>query len=220
MTESNAGYQPSVRIERLWQRAQGQPEEMFLHGLRAYYYLEGWMGAKGESLAMRNVCALGNVFENMPLVMFPGEIIVGESGNPQCEGLINFHPPDAAAYREYAAAGKLSDEQRDSMSRWLADEPFAHFRLPPAPPEMRLAEQHGVIAVWGTDLNHSIRGYEKVLKLGFDGLKREVESALGSISIAEPDAAQCRAKPRSRPPACVTASRARPACSRTGSARR
>ena len=147
MTGGKAGYRPSVRIERLWQRAQGQPEEVFLPGLRAYHYLEGWMTAKGEPLPMRNVCALCSVFENMPLVMFPGEIIVGENGNPQCEGLINFHPPDAAAHREYAAAGKLSDEQRDNMSRWLEAEPFAHFHVAPAPAEMRLAEQHGVIAV-------------------------------------------------------------------------
>lgn len=196
MTESEAGYRPSDRVEKLWQRTQTQPDEMFLHGFRPYYYLEGWMRAKGESLPLRNAFALCNVIENMPPVIFPGEVIVGESGNPQCDGLINFSPPDAAAYREQIAASKLSDEQKEPMYRWLEDEPFAHFSLAPvapATPETRLAEQHGVIAVWGTDLNHSIRGYENVLKLGFDGLKREVESALASISLAEPDAAHRRA---------------------------
>ena len=41
----SARYQPSERIEKLWERAQGQPDEMFLPVFRPYYYLEGWMAA-------------------------------------------------------------------------------------------------------------------------------------------------------------------------------
>lgn len=195
MAENTPSYEPSERIRMLWQRAEPQPEEMFLPGFRPYYYLEGWMAAKGDPLPIRNARALCNVIDNMPPLLFPGEVIVGESGDHQCDGLINFFPPDPAAYPDWIAASKLSDKQKAAMSDWLASDPFSHFGLAPVAvaPEVRLAEQHGVISVWGTDLNHSIRGYDKVLKLGFDGLRREVEAAMASIPLADPDCARRRA---------------------------
>jgi len=166
---------------------------MFLREFRPYYYLEGWMRAKGDPLPIRNARALCSVFENMPPLIFADEIIVGENGDHQCDGLINFFPLDPAFHREQIAASGLSDEQKTAMSMWLDEDPFAHFSLPAVSPEQRLAEQHGVIAVWGTDLNHSIRDYEKVLRLGFDGIRREVESALASVPSSGPDASNRRA---------------------------
>ena len=73
---------------------------MFLPMFRPYYYLEGWMAEPNEPLPIRNAAGLCNVIENMPLLMSPGEIIVGESGDRQCDGMINFYPPDAAGYRD------------------------------------------------------------------------------------------------------------------------
>lgn len=189
-----AAYQPSDRIRRLWRRAQAQPDEMFLPGHRAYCYLEGWVAADGAPLAARNVSALCNVIENMPLLMFPDEVIVGESGNRQFDDMINLQPPDLPSFRGYVASTNLSDEQRARMLEWYEQDPFGHVHQSQVkrPPEIDLAERHGVISVWGTDLNHSIRGYEKVLRLGFDGLRREVEAALAAIPESEPDAEQRR----------------------------
>ncbi len=56
-----------------------------------------------------------------------------------------------------------------------------------------MAEKHGVVTVWGTDLNHSIRAYEKVLRLGFLGLRGEVTDALAALDPSDPDAPQRRA---------------------------
>ena len=81
-------------------------------------------------------------------------------------------------------ASKLTDEQKEPDDRaGSMQDPFAYQRLvasslPCPSANCRLAEEHGVVSVWGTDLNHSIRDYEKVLRLGFSGLKAEVESAL------------------------------------------
>lgn len=194
--KSSVGYKPSVRIERLRERALSQPEEMFLPVLRPYYYLEGWMSEPHESLPMRNAAGLCSVIENMPLLLSPGEIIVGENGDHQCDGMINFSVPDVAAWSGAVAASKLTEEQKSRMIDWLKQDPFAYQRLAPVAPrplELRMAEEHGVVAVWGTDLNHSIRGYEKVLRLGFAGLKAEVESALSALSPADPDAGRRRA---------------------------
>ena len=169
---------------------------MFLPVLRPYYYLEGWMSEPNESLPMRNAAGLCSVIENMPLLLFHGEIIVGENGDHQCDGMINFSIPDPAAWSSAVAASRLTDEQKSRMMDWLARDPFAYQRLAPVaprPPELKLAEEHGVVAVWGTDLNHSIRAYEKVLRLGFAGVRSEVESALSALSPADSDAGRRRA---------------------------
>ena len=200
---SHAAYRPSDRIRALRERALSQPEDMFLPVFRPYYYLEGWMSEPNEPLSARNAAGLCNVIDNMPLPLFPGEILIGESGDRQCDGMINFYVPDVAHWSGAADASKLADEQKSRMIGWLKQDPFAHLRLAPLasahrgpitsrPCELQLAEEHGVVSVWGTDLNHSIRGYEKVLRLGFEGIQAEVESALGALSIVDPDAASRR----------------------------
>ena len=99
MAETSARYQPSERMQKLWDRARVQPDAMFLPMHRPYLYLEGWMAAKDESLPIRNAAGLCNVIENMPLLISAGEIIVGESGDRQCDGMINFQPSVSADYR-------------------------------------------------------------------------------------------------------------------------
>lgn len=188
-------YEPSKRIEILRERALAQPDDMFLPVFRPYYYLEGWMSQPDAPLAVRNAAALCNVIDNMPLVMADGEIIVGENGDRQCDGLINFSVPDPAAWAEPVASSALSDEQKSRMMQWLNEDPFAHQRLSPVvkSAELQLAEEHGVVSVWGTDLNHSIRDYAKVLRLGFSGIQAEVEAALAALRADDPDADNRRA---------------------------
>jgi len=85
----------------------------------------------------------------------------------------------------------LSAEEQKRMLAWIEKWPFAFQDLAPVAtctPELDLAQEHGVVAVWGTELNHSIRGYEKVLRLGFAGLQAEVEAALETLSPADPEA--------------------------------
>lgn len=163
---------------------------------RPYFYLEGWMSAKNEPLPIRNVAGLRKVIEKMPPLMSAGEIIVGESGNRQFDGMINFQPDVPADFRDQVMSSTLADDRKSRMISWLDENPFGYQSLAPVitmPPELRIAQERGVISVWGTELNHSIRGYEKVLRLGFSGLRAEVESALSGLSMADPDAAHRRA---------------------------
>lgn len=202
--ETSKSYQPSIRIQKLRERGLKQPDELFLPMFRNYYYLEGWMSQQCESLTIRNVNGYCNVIENMPPLMVAGEIIVGESADRNWDGMMNFFGTDVVGYSTAISESQLSDEQKDRMIGWVKQEPFSHLRLFPLttihrgpaasrPRELELAEEHGVVTVWGTDLNHSIRAYEKVLRLSFSGLKAEVESALVNLSIVDPNAAAKRA---------------------------
>lgn len=166
-------YRPSARIERLRERMLSQPEELF-HG-RAYcpyHYLQGWAAAEGQPLPIRNACALANVIERMPVRIAEGDLLAGEHGNP-CY-LIPYAPGIPREWRDDIAS-RLAADEREKFLIWAGDPPLKPSSRA-VPPEIALAQEHGVISVWGTDLNHSIRAYEKVLRLGFSGLRAEVEA--------------------------------------------
>jgi formate C-acetyltransferase len=191
--KTTAAYTPSARIAQLRERKLSQGSQTNLGWLRDYYYLQGWMQAH-TSLPLRNATALANVISNMPVRMEHPELIVGEHGNGG--SMFNFFalPPDS--FMQGLAASTLSTDQKTEMAEWVRQNPFEWQMLSPVaeqPRELELAQQYGVVAVWGTDLNHSIRGYEKVLRLGFSGIKAEVEQALQALSITDPAAPHLRA---------------------------
>ena len=153
MKASVGGYGPSEAVSRLWERARHQPAEMFLPGFRRYFYLEGWMNAEGQPLPIRNACALANVIEQMPVLLFDGEIIVGESGDRQWDedttALAWLREESIPAYVSKTA---LSEERKTRMLGWLKEKPFAYQSLAPVsvrPDEVILAEKHGLIQAWG-----------------------------------------------------------------------
>lgn len=188
-------YTPSDHILRLRERALAQPPELFADAWwRPYYYTEGWMAAEGQPLPLRNVAGLARVIESFPVRMVEGEVLVGEHGNPVDRPNFSAEIPESG-FRDLANS-PLPAEAKARLEEWWREQPFAWQRLAPVapnPPEMQAALDGGVIVVWGVDLNHSIRAYEKVLSLGFAGLRAEVEQALADLSPAEPDAPHQRA---------------------------
>jgi formate C-acetyltransferase len=169
-------------------------EERNAGWLRDYTYMRGWMAAEDQPLPMRNAAALAEVIENMPVRLADGDLLAGEHGNNHA--MLNFTARLPADIDERIAASPLDDSQKRDAAAWLAREPFRWQLLAPVapkPPELELAERHGVATVWGTDLNHSIRAYDKVLRLGFLGLRGEVTDALAALKPADPDAPQRRA---------------------------
>ena len=185
-TRTTAAYTPSARITQLRERKLSQDSQVNLGWLRDYYYLQGWMDSLAP-LPVRNATALANVILHMPVSMEYPEMIVGEHGNDSC--MLNFRPLPPDDYLQYLAASNLSDEQKSEMAGWIRRNPFEWQYLSPVAPqprELELAQQYGVVAVWGTDLNHSIRAYEKVLRLGFDGIRAEVEQELHALSLTDP----------------------------------
>jgi formate C-acetyltransferase len=210
MNGLNGGYRPSDRIARIWARTRPQPDEMFLPVLRPYLYLEGWTDAEGSSLPVRNAAALCRVIDEMPPLLFTDDVLVGESGDPQCDGMSNFWPQRPEDWRERVDASSLTLERKARMMAMLEARPFDYQRLAPIgpwPDELKLAQEHGVVSVWGTDLNHSIRGYEKVLRLGFAGLREQVESALRDVPFTDPCASVKRANLIAFQKICASAER-------------
>ncbi len=131
----------------------------------------------------------------MPVKYTEGELLVGEHGGDH--EMTNFRPLQPGDYVERIQASPLlSDAQKKRMVKGVKTEPFAYQlygSVAPWTEEVRRAQEHAAIEIWGTDLNHSIRAYEKVLKLGFSGLKAQVEERLATLDHAMPDAPEQRA---------------------------
>jgi formate C-acetyltransferase len=188
----DCAYQPSPRVQRLRDFAITQQAERYWgYWLHLYYYLQGWMQAEGQPLAMRTTAAYAHVIREMPVKLRPDDLLAGEHGFDTMQALCLFWgiPHDYAAQ---IAASNLTREQQTALTGWLDADPlrwrplasFADY-----PPAMQRALEHGVIVVWGGDLNHSIRDYAKVLRLGFSGIRAEVQAALNALPLTDPDAA-------------------------------
>lgn len=191
-------YSPSPRIAKLRERALKQDPDIFIKGLRGYFFMEGWMKSKGLPLSMRTSASLANIIENMPIKMIAGELLVGEHGSPgnDWSDYFSFWPFIPADFEDRLSVSDLTTDQRDNMRQWMQGGQFEWQSLAnvaPWPAEMSLASERGVIAIWGTDLNHSIRGYEIVLNKGFTGIRSDIESALEIIDLTDPDASIKRA---------------------------
>jgi formate C-acetyltransferase len=189
-----AGSNAGDRISRLRDRALAWNPDPLLGWLRDYLYLEGWMAADGMALPIRNAAALANVVERMPAVLSEDDLLVGEHGNGG--ETLNFRARQPGDYAERVAASPLADDCKERFLSWLASDPFRYQELAPVAPwpaELRQANERGVIQVWGTDLNHSIRGYEKLLRLGFDGLGAEAAAELAALPRTDPEAPRKRA---------------------------
>ncbi|MHB0939454.1 MAG: pyruvate formate lyase family protein [Armatimonadota bacterium] len=192
MQISSCTYKPSPRIAKLRERAVARDPELFFGGRRFYYYLQGWMAAEGQPLPLRNASALAHVIRHMPVKMIPGELLIGEHGNNgDYSNLVPWGLQHSAAAAE--SDPNLTDEEKAEVRDWAARNPFIWPAFNAPLPELQLAEAHGVLTVWGTALNHSVRAYEKVLRLGFAGLRAEVEEALAALPLTDPDAPARRA---------------------------
>jgi formate C-acetyltransferase len=192
-TKPSTAYTPSARIIQLRDRKLSQDSRVNLGWFRDYFYMQGWMQAQ-TALPLRNATALANVIANMPVHMEYPELIVGEHGNDSA--MLNFRATLPDTYMQDLVASDLSMQQKNEMVEWIGQKPFEWQSLASVaeqPPELALAQQYGVVAIWGTDLNHSIRAYEKVLQLGFNGIRAEVEQSLQTLSLTDPAAPHLRA---------------------------
>ncbi len=185
-------YNPSARIAALRQRAMSQPPELFFGWSRTYCYMKGWQQAPQCSMPIRNSIALSEIIEHMPLVVAEGEILVGEHGNVAGDWrqICNFYRELPADTEKAIRDSHLGESQQEELISWLKQKPFDFMAYAPVselPSEVSLACEAGVLLGFGTDLNHSIRGYEKVLTQGFVGIADDIERQLASLNPIDPE---------------------------------
>ena len=182
-------YQPSPRVLALRERIVPAGRDRTLSAWRDYLYLEGWINHRGLSLALRNAAALAHVIEHIPVQVNPGERIVGEHGGDH--SMVNFRPHCGPEVAQRARQMGLPEGHADGVERWLNEDPFGWMEMTGVeawPQPLRMAQERMIVEIWGTDLNHSIRDYPKVLRMGFRGILAEIEARLAAVSPDHPSA--------------------------------
>lgn len=170
--------QLSDRCEKLRENAVNvKAYSPFLCGQRYYYFTKGLYDVpeSARSNAMLMAAGLASVIQNAPPIIEDGQLIAGCNYG---DGEYEYLSPTPAVAREQLKQGLLSDEQIDWYFAHAAE--TASFFTVSAPADtlcrkdLELEEE---LASCGFCLvgNHTVLGYEQVLKLGFEGLKDRVQ---------------------------------------------
>jgi pyruvate formate-lyase/glycerol dehydratase family glycyl radical enzyme len=187
----------SAQIDRLKRRVLAGPRTPT--GWRLLAFCQAGLEHAGEPLMQRRAAGLARTVELYPATIHDDELIVGEhhfGEEPGVNGAIDFpdmHPHFLTTHfaeleRELAKTA-LPEEDRAFICglRGRTELFVATSHAPAKPPEVLAAEQSGVLFGWGTSLNHSVRDFAKVLRVGFEGIETEIDEQLASIRIEAPE---------------------------------
>jgi pyruvate formate-lyase/glycerol dehydratase family glycyl radical enzyme len=190
---------PKERIQYLKERTQAwEVVQKPYIGRRLYHALRGLASTSPAMPWMkRKAAVLASIVENMEAEIFDGELVVGYNyyGSDDGQGQeVSLHHRDAAGKEHllaYLQQGELDEAQisfildtLDHIERWTTHTPYIVER----PPQIDLAEDEGLLRAWATAENHTVLGYEKVLKLGFAGICAEIDEGLNHLDWSDPAA--------------------------------
>lgn len=169
-------------------------------GRRLYHALKGLAATDARMPWMKRKAAiLASIISNMEPEISEGELIVG----------YNYYGSDDAMWQEVSLA-RRDDRQRESLAAYLSKGDLSAEQIdfilnaldgtsqtisPPAyylerPEEINRAEAEGVLCAWGTPENHTVIGYEKVLRLGFAAIRDQIADQLNNLDWSDPASVQ------------------------------
>jgi len=180
--------EPTPRVETLRQRYLSTPNKAAINIARIVTKV--MRETEGEPLVTRRAKAFAATVRGVPINIYPDELFVGwlfcepRSTEVPVGAFRLDRELDALSTREYTPF-LISDEDK----RELRDEIFpywkAHHYSPPVPTELKEA---GIVAIGGgTWLPHFVVNYEKVLKKGLLGVRRDAEERLSRLDLADPE---------------------------------
>jgi pyruvate formate-lyase/glycerol dehydratase family glycyl radical enzyme len=190
-------YVPSDRIGRLRKRAlEKDLSTRKYQGFRGLYFAEGYTDALDHPPVVRRGCGLASVIDHVPAEIMDDDLVVGHHylGDESLD-FPEFRP--WSAEMECRLEGTLLSREQIQRYGELAGQiagPGGSPMAVEAMPEWIQDEQcRRIIEVWGTFLNHSVRGYAKILQEGFEGLLLEIDAQLHTQDLGDPLIARKRA---------------------------
>ena len=189
-------YTVTERIARLRQRAlNDEPCMRAYQGYRGWLFCEGYAEAEGLSSVQRRARGLARVLRELPVVLWEDERLVGHHylGDEQLDfpELMGWD----ARRDQRLPETRLTAEQRQrysqlagAMPRYRGDTSL----LGPLPEEITASQERRILSIFGSLLNHSIRGYATLLAKGFTGLAADIAAALAQADTTEPSYARRR----------------------------
>jgi len=168
---------PTPRVDRLREAYLNLKPSVSI--LRARLETEAMKRAAGEPMISRRAKSLEAIMRGMPANIYPDELIVGHmSVRPRCHDVIP--GVDAAevdervarsqGYKPRGIATGLNPEEK----REFDEELIPYWREQGRPSKV-------------THYGHNVHNFEKVLKKGFLGIKRDAEERLARIDHTDPE---------------------------------
>jgi formate C-acetyltransferase len=183
-------YHPSPRIERLRAIALEGAQAARYIGFRGFHFAEGFADAAGQPLVLRRGRGLASVILHMPAEIAPDELLAGHHylGREDLDfpDLGQWPPERAERLRETLLTPDQQARYRELAPQLAASRSGVTGPVEPLPPAFMDEQARQITAIWGTVFNHSVRGYEKLLRCGFAGLLAEIAGQEAACSLSDP----------------------------------
>jgi len=165
-------------------------------GARALAMWRAWCEHPGCSWAQHRAFTLRCLAEDAPLSVGDDELLLGEHLFSRQTEALDFGNWGDAAQRQLQETD-LTAEQKESvrqfMQRYLERRSAPYHGVGEECPEFARHSGAGVYWAGGWSENHSVRDFAKGIRLGWGGLRREVEAHLGVLSPEDPECTRRRA---------------------------
>ena len=191
----------TARVGRLVDHLFANPPQ--IEADRGVLITESYRKTEGEPIVARRSKAFYHILENIPITIRPDELIVGSS---------SVAPRGAQVFPEYsfewmeaeldtvstrsADPFEISEETkarlREAYSYWKG-KTTSELATSYMAPEAIRAIRHNIFTVgnyYYNGVGHVSVQYEKVLKIGYRGIRRQAEGALAKLSISDSDYAK------------------------------
>ncbi len=183
---------PTPRVERLRRRYLDTKNKAVIDISRIVTRVS--KETEGEPLVTRRAKAFAATVRGVPINIYPDELFVGwlfheprATEVPFQRGFGLEEELDTLGTREYTPF-LISDEDKRELKEEIFPYWRTHYYSPPVPPELKKA---GITAIAGnTCLFHFVVNYEKVIKKGFVGIRKDAEDRLARLDLADPEEAK------------------------------
>lgn len=172
---------------------------------RARLVTQAYKETEGEPMVIRRAKALAKVLDEMTIFIQPDQLIVGNQASklraaplfPETEAVYLEKELDLFPQREQdrlLISEEAKRELREEILPYWRGRTVYDVAMAAMPPETRelVKLEHQIFSVdihLTGSIGHIIADYEKVLRLGFNGLKKEVEDKLTTLDLTEPGSA-------------------------------
>ena len=186
------------RVRRLKEQTLGPSSDSLAD--RAFAYHRGFSATRGANMVWRKACGLADMILTHRVEIHEDELIVGRRfpdsrhgssaghwlGYPEGWGLFS-KEAKASFRRRVAEAACLSDDERRQLREIARRWRDVFGREPRGVPTPDFATHSHIFFGWGYSLNHSVRDFPKVIRVGFEGIRCEIEAAMERLDWKRPE---------------------------------
>ena len=167
---------------------------------RAVLLTESYKQTEGEPITVRRAKAFFHILKNIPITIRPRELIVGSATRVSrgCQVFPEYSFDWLESEFETVATRAadpfyISEETKKTLHevyKYWKGKTTSELATSYMAPEAQRAVEHNIFTpgnYYYNGIGHLTVNYAKVLKIGFDGIKKEAAEALSKLSVADGD---------------------------------